>query len=54
MRTCGGQCIARIGALEEALSRVENMVRMFVALVGLASLTERLEVVRRKGRMVRE
>ena len=53
-RVCGGHCLARIAALEEALRRVEGMVKMLVALGGLASPPERLEVEKRKGRMARE
>ena len=53
-RACGGHCLARIAALEETLGRVEGMVKMLVALGGLASPTERLEVEKRKGRMARE
>ena len=39
-RECGGRCLARIAALEETLGRVEGMVKMLVALGGLASSTE--------------
>ena len=53
-RVCGGHCLARIAALEETLGRVEGMVKMLVALGGLASPTERLEVEKRKGRMAWE
>ena len=53
-QVCGGHCLARIAALEETLGRVEGMVKMLVALGGLASPTERLEVEKRKGRMARE
>ena len=53
-RVCGGRCLARIAALEETLGRVEGMVKMLVALGGLASPAERLEVEKRKGRMARE
>ena len=53
-RVCGGHCLARIAALEETLGRVEGMVKMLVALGGLASPTELLEVEKRKGRMARE
>ena len=51
---CGGRCLARIAALEETLGRVEGIVKMLVALGGLASPTERLEVEKHKGRMARE
>ena len=51
---CGGHCLARIAALEETLSRVEGMVKMLVALGGLANPAERLEVEKHKGRMARE
>ena len=44
----------RVAALEETLGRVEEMVKMLVALGGLASLIERLEVEKRKGRMARK
>ena len=53
-RGCGGQCLARVAALEKTLGRVEEMVKMRVALGGLASPTERLEVEKRKGRLARE
>ena len=53
-RKCGGHCLTRIAALEETLSTVEGMVKMLVALGGLASPTERLEVEKRKGQMVWE
>ena len=53
-RVCRGQCLARIAALEETLGRVEEMVKMLVALGGLASPTERLEVEKRKGLMAKE
>ena len=53
-RVCEGHCLARIAALEETLGRVEGMVKMLVALGGLASPTERLEVEKRKRRMARE
>ena len=53
-RVCGDRCLARIAALEEALGRVEGMVKMLVALGGLASPAERLEVEKRKGQMARE
>ena len=53
-RVCGGQCLARVAALEKTLGRVEEMVKILVALVGLASPTERLEVEKRKGRLARE
>ena len=53
-RVCGGHCLARIAALEETLGRVEGMVKMLVALGGLGSPTERLEVEKRKGRMAQE
>ena len=53
-QVCGGRCLARIAALEETLGRVEGMVKMLVALGGLASPTERLEVEKHKGRMARE
>ena len=53
-RVCGGQCMARISALEETLGRVEGMVKMLVALGGLASPPERLEVEKRRGQMARE
>ena len=53
-RVCGGQCLTRIAALEETLDRVEGMVKMLVALGGLASPTERVEVEKRKARMARE
>ena len=49
-----GRCLAKIAALETALDRVEGMVKMLVALGGLASPAERLEVDKRKGRMARE
>ena len=51
---CGGHCLARIAALEETLGRVEGMVKMLVALGGLAGPKERLVLEKRKGRMVRE
>ena len=51
---CGGRCLARIAALEGTLGKVEEMVKMLVALGGLASPGERLEVEKRKGRMARE
>ena len=51
---CGGQCLARVAARERTLGRVEEMVKMLVALRGLASPTERLEVEKRKGRLARE
>ena len=53
-RVCGGRCLARIAPLEKTLGRVEGMVKMLVALGGLASPAERLEVEKRKGRMARE
>ena len=53
-QVCGGHCLARIAALEETLGRVEGMIKMLVALGGLASPTERLKVEKRKGRMARE
>ena len=53
-RVCRGRCLARIAALEETLDRVEGMVKLLVALGGLASPTEWLEVEKRKGRMARE
>ena len=53
-RICVGQCLAKIAALEETLGRVEEMVKMLVALGGLASPTERLEVEKGKGRMAQE
>ena len=53
-RVCGGHCLARIAALEGTLGKVEEMVKMLVALGGLASPAERLEVEKRKGRMARE
>ena len=43
-RVCEGNC----------LDRVEGMVKMLVALGGLASPTARLEVEKCKGRMARE
>ena len=46
--------MARVAALEKTLGRVEEMVKMLVALGGLASPTERLEVEKRKGRLARE
>ena len=46
--------MARVAALEKTLGRVEEMVKILVALVGLASPTERLEVEKRKGRLARE
>ena len=51
---CGGLCLTRIAALQEALGRVEGMVKMLFALEGLASPAERLEVEKHKGRMARE
>ena len=53
-QVCGSHCLARIAALEETLGSVEGMVKMLVALGGLASPTEWLEVEKRKGRMARE
>ena len=53
-RVCGGHCLARIAALEETLGRVEEMLKMLVALGGLTGPTERLEVEKCKGRMARE
>ena len=53
-RVCGGQCLDRVAALEEILGRVEEMVKMSVALGGLVSPTERLEVEKRKGQLARE
>ena len=53
-RACGSECLDRIDGLEKALGRVEDMVRMLVALGGLAGPAERLEVEKRKGRMARE
>ena len=41
-RVCGGHCLARIAALEETLGLVEEMVKILVALGGLASPAERL------------
>ena len=51
---CGSLCLARVAACEETLGRVEGMVKMLVALGGLASPPERLEVEKHKGRMARE
>ena len=51
---CGGQCLARVAARERTLASVEEMVKMLVALGGLASPTEQLEVEKRKGRLARE
>ena len=53
-RVCGGKCLARIAALEETLGRVEGMVKMLVALGGLASPPERLEVEKHRGQIARE
>ena len=53
-RVCGGHCLATIATLEETLGRVEGMVKMIVALGGLESPTEWLEVEKRKRRMARE
>ena len=53
-RVCGGQCLTRVAALEKTLGRVEEMVKMLVALGGRASPAERLEVEKRKGRLARE
>ena len=53
-RACDGECLGRISELERALGRVEGMVKMLVALGGLAGPEERLEVEKWKGRMARE
>ena len=53
-RACDGQCLGRISELERTLGRVESMVKMLVALGGLAGPEERLELEKRKGRMARE
>ena len=53
-RVCGGQCLTSVAALEKTLGRVEEMVKMLVALGGLASPAERLEVEKLKGRLARE
>ena len=53
-RVCEGRCLAIIAALYETRDRVEGMVKMLVALGGLASPTERLKVEKRKGRMLWE
>ena len=54
VRVCGGQCLARVATLEETLGRVEEMVKMLVALGGQPSPTEWLEVEKRLGPMARE
>lgn len=54
VRVCSGLCLDRIAASEETLSRVEGMVKMLVALGGLANPVEWLEVEKRKGRMAKE
>ena len=54
VRVCGGQCLARVATLEETLGRVEEMVKMLVALGGQTSPTEWLEVEKCSGRMARE
>ena len=46
--------MARVAPLEKTLGRVEEMVKMLVALGGLASPAERLEVEKRKVRLARE
>lgn len=50
---CGGGCFSRIAALEEAIGRVERMVKMLVAANGLVCPQERLRVEKHKGRMAR-
>ena len=52
-RACDGECLGRISELERTLGRGEGMVKMLVALGGLAGPEERLEVEKRKGRMAR-
>ena len=53
-RARDGDCLGRISELERALGRVEGMVKMLVALGGLAGPEERLEIEKCKGRMARE
>ena len=53
-RACDGEYLGRISELESTLGRLESMVKMLVALGGLAGPEERLELEQRKGRMPRE
>ena len=53
-RWCDGGCSGWITALEQTLGRVESIVKMLVALGGLASLGERLAVQKHRGQMAKE
>ena len=53
-RWCDGGCSEGIAALEESLGRVESMMKMLVALGGLASPEKRLTVEEHRGQVAKE
>ena len=53
-RACDVECLDRILKLERTLGRVEDIVKMLVALGGLAGPAEWFKVKKCKGRMARE